>query len=172
MPVNLTTRPEPGGLITADTMLALIAAVETLQTQMADVQRRLVILEQGGFRKPPKLIPILPDKYKDFVTKVRGGDIKILEEPDKLKRLETIADLYKDDRGEFTLDDEIARTELTAEEWIIAGTAAGVKPSQVATILETKYPTTAAAINAKLGDQTVELDSYADIGTGRIGFLQ
>src|SRR3954452_825207 len=159
MPVSLSTRPEPGGLITADTMLSLIASIETLQNQMADVMRRLVIVEQGGFRKGPHLVDVNREKYTDFIKKARTQE-KILDEKDKLVRLEKIGELYQEDRGDFTLGDEIELKELTAQEWILAGTAAGVKPSQVAMILEDKYPTTAAAINAQLGDQTVELDSY------------
>lgn len=171
MPVMLNTRPEPGGLITADTMLSLIQAIETLQSQMEAVLRRLAIVEQGGFRKDPHLVPINPGKFTEFIKKVRGGDIKILEEKDKLARLEKIAELYQADRDDFFID-EVERRELSPEDWIVAGTAAGVKPSQIAIILQDKYPTTAAAIDTKLGDQASELDSYANLETGTIGFLR
>ena len=172
MAVTLTPRPRPGDLITADWMDRLASALEEHDKELADLRRRLAVLEKGGGKRGPEILQVDPNKYTKFIDDIRGGQIKVLDIADKSDRLEKAAEEYLKGRNDFVLDDEVKRSrELTEEEWIVVGTAAGIKPSEVPQILSDTRPVTAKAIDAKLGDQVRDLDSYANLTSGKLGFF-
>ena len=171
MPVSLTPRPQPGDLITAEWMTRLADAIGELYTQVEAVSRRVALLEQGGGRRVPELVPVDPDKFKSFVDSIRGGNIKILSEPDKSKRMELVKDAWLAQRNDVLLDEDLKSSqELTEQEWVLLGTAAGIKPSDVPNVLATKYPSSSRAVKSEFGDSMFELDNYANLTEGKIGF--
>ena len=171
MPVSLTPRPQPGDLITAEWMGRLADAIGELNTQVEAISRRLSVLEQGGGRAVPELVPVDSDRFKLFVESLRGGDVKILQEPDKTKRLQLAKDRWMEERKEVLLDDDAKLSqEITEQEWLLLGTAVGIKPSQVPQVLETKYPASSRAVKSEFGEAIVELDNYANLTEGKFGF--
>jgi hypothetical protein len=173
VPVSLTPRPQPGDLITSDWTGRLADAITELYAQVEALSRRLAVLEQGGGRQVPELVPVDPNRYKEWVDKIRGTDIKILDEPDKAKRLDKVKELWMEERKKIVLDDDLKMTgEITEQEWLLLGTAAGIKPSEVPIALATKYPATSRAVTAEFGNAIVEFDSYANLTEGQLGFLR
>ena len=113
MPVVLPPAPQPGDLITADLINRIADAARDLDLRLESLTRRVALLEQGGGRLIPQLVPLDENKYKLFVEKLRT-DRKILDEPDTNKRLELAADLWLQERKDVVLDPGIKRTnELT-----------------------------------------------------------
>ena len=102
---------------------------------------------------------------------IRGGNVKILSEPDKSKRMELVKDAWLAQRNDVLLDDDLKSSqELTEQEWVLLGTAAGIKPSDVPNVLATKYPSSSRAVKSEFGDSMFELDNYANLTEGKIGF--
>jgi hypothetical protein len=171
VPVSLTPLPQPGDLITADWMARLANAIEDVDDRLEALSRRVAVLEQGGGRRIPELVSVDPNKFKAFVDSIRGGDVKILQEADKSKRLEKVKELWMQERKQVLLDEDIKATdEITEQEWLLLGTAAGIKPSEVPQALAVKYPSSARAVNTEFGGAIVEFDSYANLTEGKLGF--
>lgn len=171
MPVALTPRPQPGDLITAEWMDRLARASEDLYQQVDLLSRRLAALEAGGGKRGPDLVQVEPNRFKDFVDRIRGADVAILAEPDKGKRLERAKELWMEERQNVVLDDDLKQSqEITEREWVLIGTAAGIKPSDVPVALATTFPTASRAITNEFGSAITELDTYANLSSGRIGF--
>jgi hypothetical protein len=171
VPVSLTPLPQPGDLITADWMARLATAIEDLDDRLEALSRRVAVLEQGGGRQVPELVPVDPGRFKQFVDSIRGGDIKILQEADKSKRLEKVKELWMQQRKEVLLDEDIkASQEITEQEWLLLGTAAGIKPSEVPQALAVKFPASARAVSTEFGGAIAEFDSFANLTEGKLGF--
>lgn len=169
MPVVLPPAPQPGDLITADLINRIADAARDLDLRLESLTRRVALLEQGGGRLIPQLVPLDENKYKLFVEKLRT-DRKILDEPDTNKRLELAADLWLQERQDIVLDAGIRRTnELTEGEWVLLGAAAAIKPSDVASTLEVTRPTSAQAIRTQFGKIAPDLDAFANLNSGFIG---
>jgi hypothetical protein len=170
VPVSLPPPPQPGDLITADLLVRLADAVRDVDTRLESVSRRLAILEQGGGRIVPELVPLDTNKFRGFVEELRGANVAILDEPDKSKRLERVKDLWLERRQDILLDDDMKHTaELTEAEWVVLGTAAGIKPSEVAQTLSATRPTSAQAVRTQFGQSAFELDNFANLSQGFIG---
>ena len=171
MPVSLTPRPQPGDIITADWMARLADAIGELYTQTEGLSRRLALLEQGGGRRVPELVSVNPDKFKNFVEEIRGGNLMLLNEPDKSKRIDKAREMWLERRQDVLLDDDLKSSqELTEQEWVLLGTAVGIKPSDVPRVLATKYPSSSRAVVTEMGDSIYELDNFANLTEGKIGF--
>jgi len=169
VPVVLPPAPQPGDLITADLINRIADAARDLDIRLESLTRRVALLEQGGGKLIPQLVPLDEGKYKLFVEKLRT-DRKILDEPDTNKRLELAADLWLKERNDIVLDAGIKRTnELTEGEWVLMGTIAAVKPSEVATALAVTRPTSAQAIRVQFDKIAPDLDAFANLSTGFIG---
>lgn len=163
------TRPKPGDLITSALVGQLIDALEAHGAAIEELRRRLAVLEAGGGRKGPEVVAVDPGRFKDFIGKLRD-DEKVLQVTDKADRLEKAAQVYLQDRDTLLLDDELkASKELTEEEWVMIGTAAGIKPSDVPGVLANTRPVAARGIVTKLGDVVGDLDAYANLSRGTIG---
>ncbi len=171
MPVSLTPRPQPGDLITADWMNRLASASEELYAQMDRLSQRLAALEKGGGKQGPELVPVDPNLFKNFVNKLRV-DESILTERDKTKRLERAKAIWLEQRKDIVLDDEVKQSqEITEPEWLLIGTAAGIKPSDVPDALAQSFPTSSFAVTQQFGSTIHELDTFANLSTGVIGFM-
>lgn len=169
MPVTLTPRPQPGDLITADWMGRLADAIVELQNSIAELNRRLAVLEAGAGRRLPQLVDLNGSKFDDFLTGLRVSDFTKIK--DDGIRLEKAAEAFRKQREDLVLDDAVSATsELSPGEWLVVGAAAGIRPSKLPDVLGERYPTSASAVKSELGDQIFQLDGFTDLSKGRIGF--
>lgn len=170
MPVSLTPRPQPGDLITAEWMDRLARASEELYARLDALSNRLAVLEKGGGAEGPPLVSVDANILQDFIREARVTK-KILDINDKVMRLETLSEMWLEHRDELVIDDDVKRSkELTPEEWIMLGAIAGIKPTAVPDVLAATLPTTARAVATELGPGLIELDRFANLTTGTIGW--
>ena len=166
---TLEPRPRPGDLITADWMDRIATAIQVDFRDIDDLRRRVSLLENLVGRRRPQIVAVDTNRFNDWVVKIRGSDVKILEVADKSARLEKAKDLWIEEREKVVLDDAVKKVkEPTEEEWVIIGTAAGILPSEVPVLLRKDFPATSRAIDSKLGTTLGEFDAFADLTTGKI----
>lgn len=168
MPVQLTPRPQPGDLITAEWMNRLADAIAELQGQVEALDARLDKLEKPKVVGPGIKVPWDPSKFGDFFATL--DDVRRKDDP-RERLVETIK-RYNDVRAEVGGGE--LRGELSDAEILNLFPAAGLSPTEGVETLKTIDPIASSSLTRTVeasGSRFLSLDLKTDLSKGTIGGL-
>jgi hypothetical protein len=165
VPVQLTPRPQPGDLITAEWMNRLADAIAELQGQVEALDARLDKLERPKLPPVGIKVPWDPTRFDDFIVGIRDKDI--LKITNERERFERVLGEYLDVRDE--LSGGKLTGDITPQELINLAPAAGLSVTKGTQVLAEIDPVAAKQVTETIAESgTSGLALNAKISEGKI----
>ena len=172
MPVSLTPRPQPGDLITADWMAPLADAIGELYTQveaaLAAASPCSSRAAAGGFRSSSRSTRT---SSRASSTTSAAATSRSSPSPTSPSASSKVKELWLD-AAPGRAARRRPQVEPGAHRAGVGAAGHGGRHQAVgrADVLATKYPSSSRAVMSEFGDSMYELDNYANLTEGKIGF--